>query len=37
MKENLCPSDPDWRELVMLKSRQILERAVAGLSSGAKL
>ena len=37
MKENLCPSDPDWRELVMLKSRQILERAVAGLSLGAKL
>ena len=36
MKENLCPSDEDWRELVIVKSRQIMHRAVAGLLPGAE-
>jgi hypothetical protein len=37
MKENLCPSDPDWRALVLLKSEHIFGRATSHLGGGPRL
>jgi hypothetical protein len=32
MQEHFCPQDNNWRELVLVKSRQVIQQAIDGLS-----
>jgi predicted deacylase len=32
MQEHFCPEDNNWRELVLVKSRQVIQQAIDGLS-----
>ena len=34
MQEHFCPADGYWRELVLLKSRQVIRQALEGLTHG---
>ena len=36
MKEHFCPHDNYWRDLVLLKSRQLVQQAMDGLQHGQK-
>jgi hypothetical protein len=31
MREHFCPEDSYWRELVLIKARQVIQQAVDGL------
>lgn len=33
MREHFCPSDAYWRELVLVKARQVIQQALAGLAA----
>jgi predicted deacylase len=33
MREHFCPADGYWRELILLKGRQVLQQAIEGLNS----
>lgn len=33
MRQHFCPADPAWREMVLLRARQVIDQAMRGLSS----
>lgn len=33
MREHFCPEDPCWRELVLVKGRQVIQQAIEGLAN----
>jgi hypothetical protein len=32
MRRAFCPDDPDWQEIVLVRGRQVVARALRGLS-----